>query len=173
MTRLFEHPVEVLADYSDGEIAQGLWDIASDGEYGLALGAIEVPLSDRLHCIDAFTVLFRELFAARCSDHLSHRSETDSNPLNTICYMWWDLMYIYPVPEERDAIFAAVLQSLTRMLELPSMACQEGALHGFGHWWKIDTATIQTTIDRWLQRHSDVRPKLRAYALSARGGCVL
>ena len=63
LTRLFEHPVASLADYSDREIAQGLWDIASDADYGAALVAESVPLSDRLRCIAALETLFRQLFA--------------------------------------------------------------------------------------------------------------
>ena len=170
LTQLFEQPVMVLADYGDGEIAQGLWDVA---EYAAALTATSVPLSDRLRCIDALTTLFRDLFAVRCSPHLGHRSETGESPLNTICYMWWDLFAINPVPEERDILLAAALRSQTASLHLPSMACQEAALHGFGHYWDADAAAIQTIIDDWLQQHPDLRPDLRNYALSARGGCVL
>lgn len=172
LTRLFENPVEALADYSDGEIAQGLWDIVGDGEYSEALSDCTVPLRDRLRCIAAAATLFRDLFAPRCTAHLEHRSET-GNPLNTICYMWWDLFYISPAPAEQAMVFEAVVRSQTATLYLPSIACQEAALHGFGHWLAIDTPTIQATIDRWLHQNPELRPELRNYALSARCGCVL
>lgn len=175
LTRLFEHSVTVLQDYSDGEIAQGLWYIASNGasDYMFALGDCTVPLSDRLRCIQSLEALFRDLLAVRCSPHLSHRDEPGANPLNVVCYMWWDLVPICPVPEERQVIFDAVLQVQTAILELPSLACQEAALHGFGHWLNTHESAIQATIDRWLQRHPELRPELRIYAQSARGGCVL
>ena len=34
------------------------------------------------------------LFAPRCSAHLSHldRGEMIAGPLNTLCYMWWDIL---------------------------------------------------------------------------------
>lgn len=172
LTRLFEEPVAALAGYSDGEIAQGLWAIASDGDYAAVLSDLTVPLSDRCRCLNALATLFRDLFAPRCTDHLEHCSET-GNPLNPICYMWWDLFYFRPAPEERAAVTEAVMRSLTTILHLPAMACQEAALHGLGHWWEVDVSTIQHTIDDWLQGHPPTRPELRDYALSARCGCVL
>ncbi|NER82907.1 MAG: hypothetical protein F6K42_25800 [Leptolyngbya sp. SIO1D8] len=175
MTQLFEHPATALADYSDGEIAQGLWYIASNGasDYMFALADLSVPLGDRLRCIDAFETLYREIFVPRCSTVLSHGSQSETNPLNTICYMWWDLLPIYPAPEEQAAIFDAILRSQTAMLHLPSMACQEGALHGFGHWLEINEPAIQATIDHWLQQHPEICPQLQTYAQSAQSGCVL
>lgn len=172
MTRLFEQPVTCLAPYSDREIAQGLWDIVGDEEYVAALSSVEVPLGDRRRCIAAFASFFRDLFVPRCTDSLEHRSEA-GNPLNTICYMWWDLLCISPAAEEREDVFEAIVRSLTATLDLPSMACQEAALHGFGHWLEIDTATIQHTIDEWLRHHPNLRVELRNYAQAARCGCVL
>jgi hypothetical protein len=172
LTRLFEHPAQVLSDFSDGEIAQGLWDILGDSEYATTLADLSVPLADRLRCLEAIAILFRDLFAVRCSPHLKHRSEA-GNPLNGVCYMWWDLFWVTPVPEERTVMFETILRSLTQILHLPSMACQEAALHGFGHWLDIDENRIQAEIDRWLQHHPDLRPELRTYALSARCGYVL
>lgn len=175
LTRLFEHPAVVLTDYSDGEIAQGLWYIVSYGasDYMAALSDPAVPLAARLRCIDAFTILFRDLFAMRCSPHLSHRDEPGANPLNTICYMWWDLIGFTPVEPEQAVIEEAVLRSQTAMLHLPAIACQEAALHGFGHWLESNESVIQATIDCWLAQHPDLRPELRIYAQSARCGCVL
>jgi len=172
LTRLFENPVAALTDYSDGEIAQGLWEIAGDGDYAAVLADLTAPLSDRRRCVDTLPNLFRELFVPRCTQHLEHRSET-GNPLNTICYMWWDLFNFCPLPEERAVLIEAVVRSLTTILHLPSMACQEAALHGLGHWLEADTDTIRHTIDVWLQHHPELRPELRDYALSAHCGCVL
>ncbi|WP_346289549.1 hypothetical protein [Sphaerothrix gracilis] len=175
LTRLFEQPAAALTGYTDGEIAQGLWYIVSNGasDYMFALADITVPLCDRLRCLDAFEILFRELFAARCSPHLSHRDEPGANPLNVTCYMWWDLLPLCPVVEEREAIFEAVWRSQTAMLHLPAIACQEAALHGMGHWLETNESAIQATIDTWLRQQPHIRPELRAYAQSARCGCVL
>ena len=171
MTRLWENSVELLEPYSDREIAQGLWDIVGDEDYSEALSSFQVPLSDRLRCIDAFVIFFRDIFVPRCTDSLEHLSET-GNPLNTICYMWWDLLYIQPAPPERAVVFEAIVRSQTSILHLSSTVCQEAALHGFGHWLEIDAVTIQQTIDHWLLQQPHLRPELRNYAQAARCGCI-
>jgi hypothetical protein len=61
--------------------------------------------------------------------------------------MWWDLFWVVPVPAEREVIFGAIVRSLTTILNLSSMACQEAALHGFGHLLESNESAIQAVID--------------------------
>src|SRR5688572_6587058 len=94
VTRLFEDPLPPLAGYSDAQLNQGFWYLLSNGlsDIMFALSDASVPLEARLRCVRAFTTVFRELFAVRCTPHLSASDEPGAGPLNPSCYMWWDLL---------------------------------------------------------------------------------
>jgi hypothetical protein len=174
LTRLFR----ALAPYSDAQINQGLWYIASAGssDFGHLLADAAVPLADRVACVAAMTGLYDDLFAPRCAEALGHADDRAAlaNPLNSACYMWWDLLPLGACPGEptRAALDAAALATMRHALGLASMACQESALHGLGHWASGYPAVVQAAIDGYLARPG-VSPELRRYAQAARAGCVL
>jgi hypothetical protein len=58
------------------------------------------------------------------------------------------------------------------VLALDSVACQESALHGLGHWQAAYPHVVEATIDRFLAARPRARPELVAYARGARAGCV-
>jgi hypothetical protein len=177
LTRLFENPFAPLADYRDEQINRGLWYIVSNGgsDYMFALLDAAVPLGDRLRCIQSFYILFERLFAVRCSDHLSHLDEQGVNPLNMVCYMWWDLLPFAAKRDHQDddALNAAFLDVMKRTLALKSIACQEAALHGLGHWASGHPVKVRTIIEAFLAENASLRGELRQYAESALSGCVL
>lgn len=175
LARLFGDPVPPLDGFADSQIAQGLQYLIDTGAGGQARFLVEpvVPLPNRLRGVAAIQRLFALLFAPRCSPHLAHLDEAGAGPLNGLCYMWWD---IFPFvasgePAERGAIEAAMLGVLTATLSLDSIACQEAALHGLGH-WQGDRSLVAPAIDAFLARHTAARPELLAYARAARVGCV-
>jgi hypothetical protein len=92
LTQLFTNPVEALAAYRDAQINQGFWYLVHNAcsSYIFTLQDTSVPLKDRLFCIQSIYTLFDKLFATHCTPALVHLSE-DGNPLNSVCYMWWDL----------------------------------------------------------------------------------
>jgi hypothetical protein len=65
------------------------------------------------------------------------------------------------------------LQAMERILLLESIACQESALHGLGHWQRQCPDAVTVIIDRFLKNATGRDPRLVAYAKSARCGCVL
>ena len=84
LTKLFEHPEPALRWYSDSQIAQGLTYLVSTnatGDNGW-LYSTEVPIVDRVRCVEAVASLFAQLFVPRCTPHLSHLSETEAGSLN-------------------------------------------------------------------------------------------
>lgn len=208
MTRLFDHLLDSLAPYTDAQINQGLWFMVNNAcsEHMFALMETSIlhktppaTLQNRVACIDAMTTLFRTLFAPRCTPTLGHLSE-GGNPLNSVCYMWWDIMpfsghyedtsiieswELEPkrkaeiiawhqsqnTPESR-ALEQAMLRVMTHTLELDSDACRESALHGLGHWSLYFGEYVRGVIDDWLSRHSDIRPELKKYAQRARHGHI-
>ena len=67
----------------------------------------------------------------------------------------------------------AALATVKRILMLDSVACQESALHGLGHWHSLQPDRVESIIDDFLAAHPTARVELLAYARSARCGCVL
>ena len=119
-------------------------------------------------------VEFEQLFAQRCSNHLSHLDEPGADPLNEVCYMWWDLFPTWGEPEmpdctERDR---EVLQVMVGALSLESVACQESVLHGLGHWYTNYPEFVERAIRQYLQVNGPLRPELRKYAHGACQGNV-
>ena|SRR5579871_6260669 len=144
-----------------------------------ALQGDAVPVSDRLRCIDAMAVLFKDCFAARCSPHLGHLDEPGANPLNDICYMWWDILPLhglehhYPQRPDSAAIDRRILSVMAQGLSLNSDACLESSLHGLDHWRPYYGKEVKQIIDNFIKAKPRLRPELRTYALTARRGYVL
>src|SRR4051812_23973794 len=172
LTEVFEDPATLLAGYSDEVLKQVLWALGNRELNAVHDPAIEWAVRDRF--IRSFEILFREFFAVRCQAVLGHDSE-EGNPLNTVCYMWWDLDCwrpgLYPVTQNR--MDSAVLASMRSILAIDHVACQESALHGLGHWYWAHSTAVERIIDEFLEREPDLCEALRDYSADARCGCVL
>ncbi|MCG8547453.1 MAG: hypothetical protein MJE12_24920 [Alphaproteobacteria bacterium] len=176
LTRLFRDPGPSLDRFSNEQLNQGLWYLIDSGGSAYVVDAMAdaVPPAERIGCIEAMFTLFEAVFAARCSEHLSHIDEPGADPLNAICYMWWDIMPFVPKPEEKAQrpIDSAVLDVMRRTLILPHVACQENALHGLGHWAYAYPRDVARIVDDFLAKARDLRPDLRQYAENAKIGYV-
>jgi hypothetical protein len=174
LARVFEHPEEYLAPYSNAQINQSFWFLLStDSDAGDALVDANVPWSMRARCLATIPSLFERLFASRCDPGLSHLDEVRSNPLNSACYMWWDLFPTWgrpddPTQAESDGLLLGVM---SRLLGLEHEACWESALHGLGHWALHYPNQVATIVEDFLERHA-LRPELELYARAARYGCI-
>lgn len=183
LTRLFRSALTYLDRYDARQLNQGLWYIAdgSGGGHMLALTDKSVPLAERIHCVESFSSLFEDLFALRCSEHLIHlmvpsgAPHPEPNPLNLVCYMWWDIMPWEGAPKDalRHEFDAAALGVMERTLSLESSACRESALHGLGHWQRYYPDRVAEIIDRALLGSRNWPEELHTYARNAKGGCVL
>ena len=176
ITRLFEQTVPLLSQYTDEQLNQGFWYPVSNGcsDMMFALNDESVPLERRVRCLKSFRSIFEKVFAVRCSQHLSHLDEKNACPLNSACYMWWDLFPLggRPGTPSGRAIQLAALGVMTETLGLDSLACQESALHGLGHWQPSYPLEVKRIVDRFLETNKALRAELIAYARSARSGCV-
>lgn len=171
----FERSGELLARFTDEQLNQGFWYLvsASCSDFMFALVDPAIPLAARIRAIRSFVPLFEQVMAVRCSPHLSHLDEQPANPLNSACYMWWDVLPIHGKPEDpkRSEFDAEVLRVLTKLLSIPHDACRESALHGISEWqWYYPAA--QGIADAWLLRTADLRPELVSYAQNAKIGNV-
>ena len=102
-----------------------------------------------------------------------HLGEAD-NPLNTICFLWWDVFPAWGDPQDdsRSKEADEYIGVMERCLSLTHHACLEGALHGLGHWQLIFPERTEPIVDRFLQQRNDLRPELVMYARRARDGAV-
>jgi hypothetical protein len=177
LTRAFENTKSVFEPYSDNQLNQALWYLASNAcsEHMFALMDTSVPWLARARCIHSFQSLYEDCFAKRCTHHLSHLDEPGAGPLNLVCYMWWDILPVAGNPDDpaRKEMDQALLQVMDAALQLDSIACQESALHGLGHWHLHYPNLVEEIIQGFLQRNTVLAENLETYALSALKGCVL
>lgn len=176
MTRAFEHAADVLQPYSDAQLNQGLWFLASNAcsNHMFTLMNESLPWSARRRCIASIQQLYEQCFARRCSPHLSHIDEPGANPLNLVCYMWWDIIPLYGKPDDpaHKDMDEAILQVMDSTMQLDSIACRESALHGLGHWQPAYPARVGEIIDRFSMTQPDLTEKLRSYMMNAYVGYV-
>jgi hypothetical protein len=170
--RLFREADEQLAPYTDAQVNQGLSYLIDEGGSPLyALLDTTVPLAERLHCIYSIATLFEKCFVPRCAPHL----RGSGGDLNPVCYMWWDAFPLRGQPEDpaRREIDSACLWVMEATLAFPSIACQESALHGLGHWRMSYPDRCHTIVSEFLAGQLRLLPELREYALRALEGRVL
>jgi hypothetical protein len=88
---------------------------------------------------------------------------------------WWDIFPVSGKPGDpsREEMDKAFLEVMRRPLDLSPDACWESALHGLGHWHLVYSLQVEAIIERFLDRHPDLRSELKAYARAARKGRVL
>jgi hypothetical protein len=177
LTRAFENSAVVLGPYTDAQLNQGLWFLASNAcsSHMFALMDESIPWQRRERCIQSFHLLYEGCFARRCSPHLSHVDEPGANPLNMVCYMWWDINPIYAKPDDpaQRRLADTVLQVMESTLYLDSIACRESALHGLGHWQHAYPERVGEIIDKFSMTRPTLPEKLQAYMKAAYTGYVL
>jgi hypothetical protein len=182
-TRLFRESGEVLAKYSDGQVDHGLWYIISPGNSDeiFALKNETIELDRRVDLVAQIFSLYHDTFEPRCTPHLSHLDHVSKgtpehvSPLNSICYVWWDIFILWGDPDDPsvEPLNRACLSVMEKTLELPNIATLEGALHGLGHFAPYYPADCGRIIDKFLQARKSIPEELRQYALAARKGGVL
>jgi hypothetical protein len=178
--RLFTSPMESLEGYTDTQIGKGLWILINEIEpYMYELFNEDIPVQMRVQVVKSMNNVFEQLFAPRCSDYLNHliraKEENHQNPLNSTCYMWWDIIPLYGKSGDssRELLDSHCVGVMEHVLHLDSIACQESALHGLGHWKHVYPKRVNKIIDDFIEREKCIDDRLRQYALDARSGHVL
>lgn len=163
---LFER-AERLLDVPPGRVARALERLHRDDLH--ALQRAEIPRATRARCVAAVGDLFERYFARACRDQLGHlaRRGDGGTEVETACYMFWDVLPL----SARAGLTDDVIDVLERTLALRSLACQEAALHGLGHWRDEARERVEEVIDAYLARRG-VPGALAEYARQARTGYV-
>jgi hypothetical protein len=172
----FEHAGTLLSGFSDEQLNQGFWYLFYDGPPGFMGTLLDegVALARRLRALRSFVPLFEQVMAERCSPHLSYLNEEGANSLNMACYMWFDEVLDRFNPERliQAQLDTEFIGTLRIILAIPHDACRESALHGIGH-WVPHYPQLADMAGELVSRSPGLRPKLIAYAESARAGKVL
>jgi hypothetical protein len=177
MTLAFENAAVVFQPYSDAQLNQGLWFLASNACscHMFALMNQNIPWQARQRCISSFHQLYEQCFARRCSPHLCHLDEPGASPLNLVCYMWWDINPLYTNPDDpsHKELAETVLQVMESTLQLDSIPCRESALHGLGHWQHAYPQRVGEIIDKFSMTRPALPESLQSYMTAAYTGSVL
>jgi hypothetical protein len=175
LARLFSGSDHLLRRFDNAQVNQGLNMIVdascSDHAGSITHGHASWPA--RQVAIRSIFDVYEKCFAGRCARALSHREHV-ANPLNYICYMWWDVFPAWsdPKDEPRSSEADEYLGVMERCLSLTHDACLEGTLHGLGHWQSIFPERVERIIDGFLRQRNDLHPELMMYARRARDGAV-
>ena len=174
ITKLFTEK-EHLEEYLDEQVCLGLDYIINPAfsNHMFFFYEDDVPLKTRLDCLSSFESLFNGYFAEHCSATLGHLDQQPSNAVNRICYMWWDVIPLFGHPEEpmKKKLDQPILDLQKQILSIDSIACQESALHGLGHWQCKYPQEVDDIISDYLRKAAPTK-ELHAYASAARVGCV-
>jgi hypothetical protein len=170
LTRLFENSEESLRYYSDRQIACGLWELGPGDAHCLYSQKIAIEARERL--VGSVECFFRNYFDRQCVPKLAHLDQDFTEPLNGICYMWWEVITWGWLQDDPDAerLKEKDLDVMEAVLRLPNPACKESALHGLGHMVRRSDRAGQI-IDRFISDAPDT-PELLHYARAARTGCI-
>lgn len=175
LARLFTESDRLLARFDNAQVNQGLNMIVSSScsNHAFSIVGGHAPWPARRRAIRAIFDVYAGCFANRCADGLSHCDEID-NPLNYVCYMWWDVFPAWGDPKDtaQSDEVSEYIGVMERCLSLKHQACLEGALHGLGHWQLIFPERTEPIVDRFLKERDDLRPELARYARRARDGAV-
>lgn len=177
LTRLFRDPQDLIARFSRAQIDLGLQFLSSTScsNHMTVLTDTQLPWSDRAACLEAMIPLYEKLFAPVFQDDAVCRLRDLDDPErpNFACFMWWDVIPLYPgmKHEDSDRIDDAVLRVFEHLLKLKAESCLESVLHGLGHWQPYIPDRIEPIAHRFLSR-TDISPALRQYAERAAVGAV-
>ncbi|CAN1534128.1 hypothetical protein MCEMSE15_01506 [Fimbriimonadaceae bacterium] len=191
LNRLFESPEFLLSRFSADQIGAGLNCLANPGcsSYGFVFLQHSLPIEERTRCLKNIATIYETVLAKICMQ-TTHHDEKSWKPGHTVadyvCYMFWDVfpmfgrtrnhqIYTDDVKQNLDEhcqIEAACLDAMERTLAIDHIACQEGALHGLGHWQMFYPERVVPIIDRYLASNL-AKPELTNYAQNARTGSVL
>ncbi len=175
LTRLFRESDHVLRRFDNDQVNQGLNMIVfiACSQHSVTVMDDSVAWPERQACINAIYDVYAKCFASRCEEALGHRGE-GTNPLNVVCYMWWDLFPAWRksggMADSKSA--ETCLTIMERCLTIPHDACVEGALHGLGHSHGNFPKRVESIIDRFLRRRDGLRAELVLYARRAREGNI-
>ncbi len=166
-----------LEPFDDIQVSSGLNYIFNNSCSNYIFQLIDGDVSKEVKSEALLSVqsLYADCLSPRCRPVLSHLSEPGASPLNSFCYMLWEvtpLMY-WEGRARKEYFYESVLQVLAFALRCPNIACQESALHGLNHVRHYAKKQVEAIVDDFLQNNPGQRREMLNYAASARGGHLI
>jgi hypothetical protein len=154
--KLFTNPQVLLEKFSYEQINQGFWFLlGATNQLSDWIWDKEIEWTLREKSIKSMEGVFTDLFSA--------------NPIQDACFMWWDLLRDFS-DEPDQKVINTMFETLSKILKLESLDCQESALHGLGH---LEHTSKKSVIENFLRKYSNLDEDFRKYALAAIEGKIL
>ena len=165
---------QIVAEHGEYQTDKAIWYI-----YGCVSGymcdVLDPSLgADRHRFMESVKFLYADGFRHHCARFLGHLDSgpEPSRPLNSSCYMLWDMDGIECPAINGDAeMLEASLDILGFVLRIDHWACQESALHGLGHLVHSHESKTVAVIDEFIRKTKPVNA-LKTYAEAAMMGCI-
>ncbi len=177
ITKFFRSSGDLTGTYTEDQLNTLLWKFVGETGFFQVLFDNSLSLEQRLECIASMKCIYTSLFEQHCTRIMSNGlldHPMGTSPLNSICYMWWDIFPHWGAPgkpELRD-VDRALLALLSEILSIKHEACQESALHGLGHWHRNYPGETEKIIDLFISSNQAIPVVLKDYAMAARCGCI-
>lgn len=170
--------------YKETQIVAALTFINSTSEWSFDIFQTpnEVPYVLKEQLLESILNLFAKTFAPLLGDNImNHNIQGDYEQpglnMGIACYMWWDDFFTWGKDcDDEFQLDTRILQMFSQILKIPSLACQESALHGLGHWHSAYPTDVAQIIEIYLYENRDLNVKsnsLFQYATRAAKGQIL
>jgi hypothetical protein len=157
----------------EDSIASAIWEFYGCG--GDVREATDPSLgASRISFMHSVKSLYSKGFAVYCSQYLGHldQGKGSARPLNTPCYMLWDMDGIECRAFQHDQEMVKLsFEVLMHALSIPHLACQESALHGLGHLAAVHQDQVHSVVQHAL-RANHILSELSDYAKRVVNGAV-
>lgn len=173
--RLFTNPARIASDFSDDQIAEGVWFIFS--EYPSTWFATDDLSADtQVGIMQSIANLYEQCFDRVCNARGAKPDDDLDSELDIAVFMIWDMDGIEcPAfsPERHPHLLEPSFEVLeTALFRCRTATCKRSALHGLGHLVNVHPKRVRAIIDRYFVLPKQPR-HLREYAKEARAGEIL
>ena len=154
-------------------VGEVLWNLVGDATFiAIPIENIEISTEDFNIFLDSLFNLFANYLQFNCSNKMGSLSKSETK-LDSLTYMFWDVLPYAPCSSGNAVLVRRnldIIRTMSRILEIPSVACQESALHGLNHWYYEFPKEVKGAIDSFIENHKEISTELRQYALTAQAG---
>jgi hypothetical protein len=172
--RLFTKPDRIATDFSDDQIAEGVWFIFC--EYPSTWFAADLPADTQVCVMRAIASLYEQCFDRVCNARGVKPDDDLDSELDIAVFMIWDMDGIEcPAinPERHPHLVEPSFEVLeVALFRCRTATCKRSALHALGHLVNVHPKRVHAMIDRYFVLPKQPR-HLREYAKEVRAGEIL